>query len=96
MGTVSLRDFCVMRIRDPALYRVAASGRLTFEDAKAFFKFDVWEDQNTAAVEESAWGRVTIGGPSKDESGWTPRTAPGQMIASICRHIDLFWQDQRV
>ena len=87
---------CVMRICEPALYRVAASGRLTFEDAKEFFKFDVWEDQNAPKAEESGWGRVTIEGPSEQESGWTPTMAPGQMLASICQHIDLFWQDQRV
>ena len=85
---------CVMRICEPALYRVAASGRLTFEDAKGFFKFDAWEDQNTAEVEENGWGLVTIDGPTEEESRWTGRMPPGRMLASICRHIDLFWQDQ--
>ena len=86
---------CVMRICEPALYRVAASGRLTFEDAKEFFKFDVWEDQNTAEVEQSGWGRVTRDGPSEEERRRTRTMAPGQMLADICRHIDLFWQDDR-
>ena len=85
---------CVMRISEPALYRVAASGRLRFEDAKEFFKFDAWEDQNAAEVEMSAWGRVTIEGPSEEQSGRTPRMAPGQILASICRHIDLFWHER--
>lgn len=84
---------CVMRICKPALYRVAASGRLTFEDAKAFFQFDAWEDQNTAEVEKGGWGRVTIDGPSEEELPGASMTAPGQMLASICRYIDLFWHE---
>lgn len=85
---------CVMRIRDPDLYRKAASGRLTFEDAKKFLQYDVWNDQSVAAVEANEWERETREAPSGQESVQIPTMAPRQRLASICRHIDLFWQDQ--
>lgn len=86
---------CVMRIRDPNLYRKAASGRLTFEEAKGFLDFDNWEDQVAAGVEENVWRGVTVDGTDeKQEPRWSLRIEPRQVLPSICRHIDLFWQER--
>ena len=86
---------CVMRIRNAKLYRKAASGRLTFVEAKDFFDFDNWEDRVAAESGERIWGRMTVEGTYEEqEPHWSLRIEPKQVLPSICRHIDLFWQER--
>ena len=70
---------------------------MTFSDAKGFFKFGDWEDRSTTEVAERAWGQVTVEGSyEEDEARWRPSMQPGEMLLSICRHIDLFWHEGEV
>ena len=94
-GSGLVVGLCVIRIRDATLYRKAASGRLTFAEARGFFDFDGWEDRPAAEVEENIWGRVTVEGTYEEqEPRWSLTMEPKQVLPSICRHIDLFWNER--
>ncbi len=94
-GSGLVVGLCVIRIRDATLYRKAASGRLTFAEARDFFDFDGWEDRPAAEVEENIWGRVTVEGTYEEqEPRWSLTMEPKQVLPSICRHIDLFWHER--
>ena len=94
-GSSLVVGLCVIRICDATLYRKAASGRLTFAEAKDFFDFDNWEDRVAAESGEKIWGRVTVEGTYEEqEPPWSLTMEPKQVLPSICRHIDLFWHER--
>lgn len=82
-------EVCVLRICNARLYRKAAHGQITFEDACEFFRFDSWNDSNSADARKEVWERLLT--PDNSISPTMPHQW-SRILPDICEHIDLFWQ----
>ena len=100
-GSLALAaGLCVMRDLEPSLYRDAARGRMRYENAVAFLRFEQWTGLSEEAIDRvrSFWQAAAVDGQAHSteaEMGDLPvRRAEHwrRRLAEICAEIDQLWQ----
>lgn len=91
---------CVMRDVEPDLYRAAIQGRLSFERARTFLRFERWPDvwDDTIKRIEWYWKVGSLDGPKQFTEDQRKRMAQRDFEAwprrlrRVCEEIDQLWQ----